>query len=681
MKFEMKDRIIYGADYNPDQWLDYPEIITDDFRMMKLANTNTFTLNIFGWSALEPSEGVYTFDWLDDIMDRMAEADQKVILSTPSGAKPAWLSEKYPEIRRVNERREKELHGLRHNHCFTSPVYRKKVSQLNRLLAERYQEHPALYMWHISNEFSGECHCDLCQDAFRDWLKEKYGTLDNLNKQWWTSFWSHKFSSWEQIESPSSIGESQLHALTIDWSRFVTHQTIDFYQNEVEPLKELTPEIPSTTNFMGGFPLMAPFEGLDYGKFAEVVDIVSWDAYPEWHNPNSSDFDVAYRTSFVSDLYRTLNDNNPYILMECTPSNVNWQNVAKLKKPGMNELQGVHSVAHGANGVLYFQWRKSKGSAEKFHGAVVSHDNRDDTRVFKEVSELGASLDKLKELSDTRKPAKVAVIYDWENLWAFNDSQGYGEKTKKYVETVQEHYKYFWDKGITVDVCTYNQDLSDYEIVIGPMLYLLPNEMVEKIETFVENGGIFVTTYISNIVNETDLVKGSDPIFDTLTGVRIEEIDSIYPEENVHFTYKNKEYAGKEFYESVYLTNGTSLGEFKDQMFKGSPAIIRNDYSKGRVYYMAVRADENFLNDFYDDLLVEKGIQSDIEILSEDKVVIQTRENNQFRYYFIMNFEDKKKSIELTDFEEYYSVLEGKAIQAKDIQLNAYDYIVLRKEL
>src|SRR5699024_1432056 len=243
------------------------------------SHTNAYSIGMFAWPAMEPEEGRFEFDWLDKLFDQIHENGGKIALATPSGARPAWLSQKYPEVLRVDQARRKQLHGRRHNHCFTSPAYREKTQIINRVLAERYKDHPALLMWHVSNEYGGECHCDLCQQAFRDWLKEKYNNeLNKLNHAWWGPFWSHTFTDWSQIESPSPIGENAVHGLNLDWKRFVTHQTIDFYKNEILSLREITPQIPITTNFMGND---MPFRGLDYSQFAKEVDVISWDAYPK----------------------------------------------------------------------------------------------------------------------------------------------------------------------------------------------------------------------------------------------------------------------------------------------------------------------------------------------------------------------------------------------------------------
>ena len=247
---EKVNALLHGGDYNPDQWLDMPEIIGEDVRLMKLSGCNVVAIGIFSWTGLEPREGEFNFTWLDEIMDTMNENGVHVILATPSGAKPAWMAKKYPETLRVDETGHRYHYGERHNHCPSSPVYRDKVAIINRQLAERYQNHPALIMWHISNEFDGECYCELCQSAFRTWLKKKYDNdLNKLNKTQQCTFWSHIYTDWDEIEAPSPIGEPNLHGLNLDWKRFMTDQMVDYCRHEIDVLKEITPSIPCTTNF------------------------------------------------------------------------------------------------------------------------------------------------------------------------------------------------------------------------------------------------------------------------------------------------------------------------------------------------------------------------------------------------------------------------------------------------
>ena len=423
---------LHGGDYNPDQWMNVPGIWEEDMRLMKLANCNAMSVGIFAWAVLEPEEGRFEFGWLDRIMDMIAENGGYVVLATPSGARPAWLAQKYPEVLRVQANRQRILFGGRQNHCFTSPVYREKCSIINRKLAERYKDHPALLVWHVSNEYSGECHCELCQKAFREWLKRKYDNdLDKLNEQWWTSFWSHTYTDWEQIQSPAPHGESRVHGHNLDWKRFVTDQTVDFIKNEIAPLKEITPNIPVTTNLMGTYP------GLDYWKIAPVLDVISWDIYPTWHSPQN-DAELACRIGFLHDLNRSFKGGKPFMLMESTPSITNWHPVAKLKRPGMHLLASMQAVAHGSDTVQYFQWRKSRGSNEKFHGAVVDHCGHENTRVFRDVAEVGSVLKKLDPVIGTTVNAEVAVIYDWENNWAIEDAEGPRKDKKNYQQTCMD---------------------------------------------------------------------------------------------------------------------------------------------------------------------------------------------------------------------------------------------------
>lgn len=292
------NRLLHGGDYNPEQWLDRPDILEKDLDMLEESGCNVVSLGIFSWSTLEPEEGVFRFEWLENIINKLYERGISVILATPSGSRPKWLADKYPEVLRVDAERRRALYGFRHNHCYTSPVYREKTAIINRKLAERFGKHPAVILWHISNEFGGECHCPLCQEAFRNWLKEKYGTIENLNKKWCTTFWSHTYNSFEQIESPSPVGETQLHALNLDWKRFVTYQTADFIHHEIQSVREGGSELPTTAN------LMYYFDGLNYFELAKEIDVVSWDTYPTWHKQDV--IETAYENGMCHDLMRSL---------------------------------------------------------------------------------------------------------------------------------------------------------------------------------------------------------------------------------------------------------------------------------------------------------------------------------------------------------------------------------------
>lgn len=680
---------LHGGDYNPDQWLNYPEILKEDVRLMKLANCNCVSINIFGWSAIEPEEGKYTFEWLDKIMDDMAENNIHVILATPSGARPAWMSEKYPEVLRVNSDRSKNLHGQRHNHCFTSPVYRKKTYEINEMLANRYKDHPALIMWHISNEYGGECHCELCQNAFRSWLKKKYeNNLEKLNEAWWTGFWSHKFTNWSQIESPSEKGEMFVHGHNLDWKRFVTDQTLEFYKNEIAPIRRITPNVPVTANFMGNYPHMGLFTGLDYFKFAREVDVVSWDNYPAWHNDFESTSDLAANVSFVHDIYRSLKGGQPFLVMESTPSLVNWHDINKLKRPGMHLLASIQGIAHGADSVLYFQWRKGRGASEKFHGAVVDHCGHENTRVFREVTQVGETLNKIKEIQGSIKESEVAIIYDIENRWAIDDTQGLKKYKKGYEESCKATYKVFWENGISVDVINMECDISKYKLVIAPMLYMVRSNVADRINEFVKQGGTFVTTYFSGIVDENDLcfLGGFPGPLREVTGIWSEEIDSLYDNELNYVEINNSKiddlkesYEVKDYCDLIHVETAKVLGTYKNDFYAGMPALTVNDYGKGKTYYIATRAGADFNNDFYSKLIKDLNIKSAIDGKLPKGVTAQVRHNKENRYIFIMNFNEEEKKISLRK-EDYIDMVLEEDVSG-EIELNKYGFKILKQQI
>ncbi len=593
------DRFIYGGDYNPEQWLDRPDIFKQDLLLMKKAHINTVTLGVFSWSTLEPIKDCFNFTWLIDIIDKLYDNGIQVILATPSGARPRWLAETYPEVLRVREDRTRQLYGERHNHCYTSPAYRERVRIINQKLAKTFRNHPGVILWHISNEYRGECHCPLCQEAFRNWLKNKYKDIDSLNRAWWTTFWSHTYNSFHQIESPSSIGDHGLHGLNLDWKRFVTDQTVDFMCEEIHALRDGGATQPVTTNFMDDY------KGLNYYNLAKHIDYVSWDSYPTWNKED--EIRTAYNTALQHDLMRSMKQ-KPFLLMESCPSSPNWQAISKLKKPGLLQSASLQAIAHGSDSVQYFQIRQSRGSFEKFHGAVIDHYGGSDTRVFNEVTETGASLIELKQVIGSKVDSSAAIIYDMENRWAMEDAKGPRNEGLFYHESVLKSYQALRKAALNVDIINMEQSLDSYKLVVAPMLYMFRSGIETKLRTFVENGGILIMTYWSGIVNETDLcyLEGTPHSLLDVFGLRSKEIDGLYEwEENslipipenslqLHTSYKCKNLC-----DLVQLNGATPLMNYGSDFYQGTPALTVNQYGKGYAYYICTDAEELFYHDFY----------------------------------------------------------------------------------
>ena len=603
-------KLLHGGDYNPEQWLDRPDILAQDIELMKKARVNTVTLGVFSWSVLEPEEGVFKLDWLADIIHNLYANGIRTILATPSAARPAWLAHKYPEVRRVRADRVRELYNRRQNYCYTSTIYREKVRTIDQKLAQRFGNDPAVILWHISNEMGGDCHCALCQAEFRRWLQARYGTLAALNKAWNARFWSHDYTDWEQIESPAPQGENAVQALALDWKRFVSDRHIDFLKFERDTVKEIAPNAKFTVN------MMYRFDGIDYFKMAKEIDVASWDNYPTWHKPGETVEETALDTAMMHDLFYSMKD-KPFLLMESSPSFTNWQPVSKQKKPGIAELAALQTVAHGADSVLYFQWRASRGAEEKLHGAVIGHDGREDARSFTETVQVGQGLEALAEITAVKREKQAAIVHDWQNKWALEGSCGPRNAGMGYWDELKRHYNALAREGIAVEFVDQNADLAGYGLVVVPMLYLLTDAFAKKLCAFAQNGGTVIVTYWSGVVDESDLCRLGDTPYGLteLLGLRRTEIDGMYDGE----TRRCMPAAGCTLpaAQASTLCEVAALDEkdpaeplslYDEDYFAGHPAAAVHRYGKGRAYYLASRFDEAFYLAFYHDAAKEIGL-------------------------------------------------------------------------
>ncbi len=638
------NRLLHGGDYNPEQWLECPEVLKEDIAYMKQAGVNCVTLGIFSWSMLEPEEGVYDFQWLEDCISRLYDNGILVILATPSGAMPHWMTAKYPQVMQVQADGKRNLPGRRHNFCYTSPVYRKKVKEMNLALSERFGKHEAVILWHISNELGGNggdgaCHCELCQEAFRGWLKNKYKTLDNINHAWWNRFWSHVYTDWDQIHSPVPHGENVVHGLNLDWKRFVTAQMADFCEKEAEALRTCSP-LPVTTNFMDFF------KSLDYHQLHKCLDVVSWDNYPDWH----ADYDevpVAVRAAAGHSMMRSMKK-RPFLLMESTPSCVNWRCANALKRPGMHMLSSMQAVAHGSDSVQYFQWRKGRGGFEKFHGAVLDHKNGSGTRTFQEVSDTGKRLSHLTGyMRDRINRPEAAIVYDWENWWALEDVAG-PRHDFDYTAEALRHYQAFWEHGIEADFVSMEADLSGYALVCAPLNYLYREGYADRIRDYVKNGGCYVTTCFSGMADSTDLCfTGRHPLEDVL-GVIQEEVDVPGKGFENSFTYRGRRYNTGRLREICHpLDTAKVLAVYEQDFYAGRPVVVEHSYGTGKSIYLAAETESDFLREFYQEVFRERGLVNPLGIRLPYGVTTAVRKGDP-DVVFVMNFSHKPVSLQST---------------------------------
>ncbi|MEH1122973.1 beta-galactosidase [Micromonospora sp. CPCC 206061] len=586
MSLPVTPKVPFGGDYNPEQWPE--EVWTDDYRLFDTARIDTVTLGVFDWALTQPAEDVYDFGTLDRVVERAAAEGRQVCLATGTGAHPAWLARAHPEITRIDFEGRKHRFGGRHNSCPSSPVFRRLSTEMARRRAARYAGNPAVVAWHVGNEYSGACYCDLCAAGFRDWLRKRYESLDGLNAAWYTRFWSHTFYDWDEIEPPSALTEhwrgpdhTAFQGITLDYMRFMSDAMLNNYLDEKNAIRESSVDLPVTTNFMG------MFRGLDYHRWAPHLDFASWDNYPP-------DDTSQARMAFTHDLMRGLKDGQPFWLMEQTPSFTACRDVNPLKRPGTMRLWSWQAVAHGADAVLFFQMRASRGASEKYHGAVIGHSGRDDTRVFREVAELGAELDTLGgAVLGARTPARVAILFDWDSWWALEISDG-PSRLVKYQSVVLAYHQALWEAGVDVDAVPVTADLSRYDVVVAPALHMLKGDIAQRLEEVAARGGSVVTTFLSGRVDEHDnafLMDVPGPL-GALMGVRVDEWDARGPEVVNPVRLGDLVVEARLLFELVIPQGAEVVGEYQADFYAGTPAVTRNAYGTGEGWYVAAGLDQ-----------------------------------------------------------------------------------------
>lgn len=663
-------RILYGGDYNPNQWT--KDIWQEDMRIFKDAHINTATINVFSWAKIQPSEHEYNFDELDEIVDMLSKENYDIVFATSTAALPGWMVRKYPEVMFTDYEGRQHKFGGRHNACPNSFVFKHYARELAYKLAERYADNPHVTCWHVSNEYGNECFCENCQKAFRVWLKDKYKTIDALNKAWNMEFWGHTVYDWDDVVPPNALSDgigsekTAFAGISIDYRRFYSDSQLACFKMERDAIKSVKPDAFVTTNLMG------TFKGLDYFKWAKEMDVVSWDNYPSYDTPWSS-------IAMTHDLMRGLKD-EPFMLMEQTPSQQNWQKYNSLKRPGQMRAQSYQTLAHGADTIQFFQLRRSVGGCEKFHGAVIAHVGNENTRVFREVAQLGAELERFGDYTlGSRNEAEVGLIFDWDNYWALEYTSGPSEDLK-YVDQIHQYYQYFYKKNIGVDMIPVDADFSKYKIVVAPVLYMVKDGMKEALENFVKNGGILITTFMSGIVGQSDNVYlgGYPGPFREMAGVWVEEIDALAPEQKNKAKFADGSTAACGLLcDVMHLEGAKELASYEEDFYAGMPAASKNTYGKGTTYYIATQFEEEGLAKILDQAVQEAGVSSVIP--EETGLEVVTRVSDTTRFYFVMNFTDEEQILpeSLTGKKDMIS---GKMTE-HGMKLKKWDVLLLEEHL
>jgi beta-galactosidase len=574
-------RIAYGGDYNPEQWP--PEVRRADLKLMNQAGVSMVSLGIFGWATVEPQPGEFDFSLFDEVMDGLAEHGIAVCLATMTASPPPWLARIAPETLPVRADGVTLSPGGRQHYCPSSPVYRRYATRLAEQVATRYAGHPALAMWHVGNEYGCHvpaCYCPVSAEDFRRWLRERYGTVEALNTAWSTAFWSQRYGSFEEIQPPRAAPTFANPAQRVDFDRFSSDALLGCFLAEREVLDRVTPDIPVTTNFIG------VWKPVDEFTWAAHEDVVSNDSYPD---PASADAYVAAAYSY--DLMRSMRGGAPWLMLEQAPSAVNWRQRNQPKPPGLMRLWSWQAVAQGADGVLFFQWRASAGGAEKFHSAMVPHAGTG-TRIFREVSELGAELAALPELAGTRGRADVALLLSWESWWAL-ELDSHPSAQPRQLDASYAHYAPLLRAGVACDVVRPDADLSGYKLVIAPSLYMCDEAAAASLTGFVQAGGHLLVSYFSAVVDSCDRVHpgGCPGPLRPLLGLSVEEFWPLAAGDRIDVRFADETtMPGTEWSEWIQLEGAEAVACFASGELAGRPAVTRHGYGSGTAWYAGTRA-------------------------------------------------------------------------------------------
>ena len=671
-------RIWYGGDYNPDQWPE--EVWDDDVRLMKKAGVNLVSVGIFSWAKIETSEGVYDFDWLDRIIDKLGEAGIAVDLASATASPPMWLTQAHPEVLWKDYRGDVCQPGARQHWRPTSPVFREYALKLCRAMAEHYKGNPYVVAWHVSNEYGCHNRFDYSEDAeraFRKWCEERYGTIDAVNDAWGTAFWAQRMNDFTEIVPPRFIGDGNFMnpGKLLDFKRFSSDALKAFYVAERDALAEITPDLPLTTNFM----VSAAGSVLDYDDWGREVDFVSNDHY---FIPGEAHLDeLAFSASLVDGIARK----DPWFLMEHSTSAVNWRPVNYRKEPGQLVRDSLAHVAMGADAVCYFQWRQSKAGAEKFHSAMVPHAG-EDSAVFRDVCELGADLNTLADnglLGTKLAKSRVAVVFDYESEWASEHTATPTQKVHHVDEPLQ-WFRALADHGVTADVVPVSSNWDEYEVVVLPSVYILSEETTRRVRDYVVNGGRLIVTYYTGLSDEKDHVwlGGYPGSIRDVVGVRVEEFMPMgddFPGVPDCLGLSNGAVA-HDIADVIGSVDGTAivLETFKDDPWTGmdgAPAIVAHTFGEGRSVYVGARLGREGIAKSLPEILESLGIA---ETGENDSRVLRVEREGSDGSRFVFSFNRTHEAVQIP-FEGKIVVSSFAEVNGENVSIKSNGVIVTKQ--
>lgn len=623
-------RLNFGAAYYPEHWP--PERWPEDIRLMKAAGMNVVRMAEFAWSTMEPAPGEVHFDWLDQAIEMLAEAGIATVLGTPTAAPPAWLTHANPDILSIDENGRRAQHGNRCHYCPTSPDMLSASRRIVMAMAERYGKNPNVIGWQTDNELGRVCTCERCHGLFQDFLKDRYASLEALNQGWSTAYWSQTYTAWEEIPIP--IGPHN-PGLMLEWKRFVTQANRGFQKAQVDILREhLRPGAWISHNFMGWF------NGFDHYEMSADLDLAAWDYYvgQGHHDP--------LRHGVIHDLTRGFKRRNFWI-METQPGHVNWSGVNSELYQGEARSMAWQAVAHGADGVLYWQWRSALGGQEQYHGALIDPSGRP-RPFYEEVAGLGRELGKLSGLiAGSSVQARVALLNDYESRWSIEGQRHH--RDFDYVAYFNHFARPLAARNVPFDVVSADAPLGGYRLVFAPALIVFDEKRVEALKEYVRQGGHLVLTARCGMKDRANALLPSrqpGPLAD-LAGVEVEDyyvVDDSVPVEGDLFTGSARIWAERL---APLDKNTKTLARYAASTgwLDNRPAVTVHAQGQAQVFYVGAWLDEASQQKLINHILEATGQET---IPTPAGVELSTRLQPDGReIHFLINHTREAQSVRL----------------------------------
>ncbi len=582
-----------GVDYYPEHWDRSRWKI--DAQMMVDANIKVIRMGEFAWSLYEPEEGRFEFAWMDDAMDFFNQYGIKVVLCTPSATPPKWMTDRYPEIHQDDIHGNSKIFGTRKHYCFNSTLYRQKTRLLVEKIAARYAGHPALEAWQVDNELgwsnTTRCYCSKCSEKFKAWLKNKYKTIDNLNRKYGTVFWSQIYNSFEEVILPKAGAcydtchdtQGQNPGLLLDYYRFSSDSVISFMEESVQTIRKFSDK-PITTNILDAS--VNSGTGIDYFKLSETLDFVSWDNYIEFQWGIAKDVAVAKDHTLMRS-YKKM----PFWVMEEQSGPCGWSKMGPTPTPGKLRLWTYQSIANGADTVIYFRWRACPfGTEENWHG-ILNHDGKPNRR-YEEISQVGKEMELLSKIYGALQPSsRVAIIKSFDSEWSHSihkHVEGF-----HYDQLLLSYYQPFYNMGMAVDFVRAEEDLSGYALVLAPA-FLMPNDKEKaNLEEYVKAGGKLFLTFRSGIkdVYNNMLMDTVPGAFQELAGIQVHDYDPQMGKQTKISTVFGVGTASL-WCDIITPISASTLGIYIGDFYSGQSCFTVNAFGAGEVYYLGCDLDE-----------------------------------------------------------------------------------------